>query len=46
MYWLFRLTWIPVAITLGACDVQVRDETPAEYPANHDIGMYGVKATV
>src|SRR5258708_35988254 len=31
---------------LSACDVQVRDETPAEYPANHDIGMYDIKATV
>src|SRR5215472_5882582 len=46
MYWLFRLTWIPVALTLCACDVQVTDETPAEYPANHDIGMYDIKATV
>ena len=46
MYWLLRLTWIPVALTLGACDVQVRDETPAEYQANHDIGMYDIKATV
>jgi len=43
---LIRLTWVPVALVLSACDVQVRDETPAEYPANHDIGMYDIKATV
>jgi hypothetical protein len=43
---LIRLTWVPVVLMLSACDVQVRDETPAEYPANHDIGMYDIKATV
>lgn len=43
---LIRLTWIPVVLALSACDVQVRDQTPAEYPANHDIGMYEVKAAV
>jgi hypothetical protein len=43
---LIRLTWVPVALMLSACDVQVHDETPAEYPANHDIGMYDIKATV
>src|SRR5256885_10903566 len=43
---LIRLAWVPVALMLGACDVQVHDETPAEYPANHDIGMYDIKATV
>jgi hypothetical protein len=26
--------------------VQVHDGTPAEYPANHDVGMYEIKATV
>jgi hypothetical protein len=46
MYRLLRLTWIPAALTLCACDVQVRDLTPAEYPANHDIGMYDIKAAV
>ena len=46
MFRLIRLAWIPVALMLGACDVQVHDETPAEYPANHDIGMYEIKATV
>jgi hypothetical protein len=46
MFKLIRLTWVPVALMLSACDVQVRDETPAEYPANHDIGMYDIKATV
>ena len=43
---LIRLTWVPVALMLSACDVQVHDGTPAEYPANHDIGMYDIKATV
>ena len=43
---LIRLTWVPVALVLAACDVQVRDTTPAEFPANHDIGMYEVSATV
>ena len=43
---LIRLTWVPAALLLSACDVQVHDTTPAEYPANHDIGMYEVKATV
>src|SRR2546425_8019725 len=46
MFMLIRLAWVPVALMLGACDVQVHDETPAEYPANHDIGMYEIKATV
>jgi hypothetical protein len=35
-----------VATVLSACDVQVHDVTPAEYPANHDLGMYEIKATV
>ena len=46
MFKLIRLTWVPVALMLSACNVQVRDETPAEYPGNHDIGMYDIKATV
>jgi len=41
-----RLTWVPVVLLLGACDVQVRDTTPAEYRANHDIGMYEVSAAL
>jgi hypothetical protein len=41
-----RLTWVPLVLLLGACDVQVRDTTPAEFQANHDIGMYGISATV
>lgn len=41
-----RLTWVPVVLLLGACDVQVRDTTPAEFQANHDIGMYEVSAAV
>ena len=46
MFKLIRLTWVPVALMLSACDVQVHDKTPAEYPAIHDIGMYDIKATV
>jgi hypothetical protein len=33
------------ALALSACDVQVHDETPAEYTANDGIGMYDIKAT-
>jgi hypothetical protein len=43
---LIGLTWVPVVMGLSACDVQLRDTTPAEFPANHDIGMYEVSATV
>jgi hypothetical protein len=46
MFKLIRVTWVPVALMLSACDIQVHDQTPAEYPANHDIGMYDIKATV
>ncbi len=42
---LIRLGWIPAALCLSACDVQVTDTTPAEYQANNDIGMYKVSAT-
>jgi hypothetical protein len=35
-----------VIAALGGCDVQVHDATPAEYKANHDVGMYLIKATV
>lgn len=35
-----------MATVLGGCDVQVHDTTPAEYPANYDVGMYEIKATV
>jgi hypothetical protein len=35
-----------VATVLGACDVQVHDSTPAQYPANYDVGMYEVKVAV
>jgi len=31
---------------LVGCDVQVRDTTPAEFPANHDVGMYPVSVAV
>ena len=43
---LMRLTWLSVALLLVACDVQVRDTTPAEFPANHDIGMYELSVAV
>jgi len=43
---LIRLTEVPLALVLASCDVQVRDTTPAEFPANHDIGLYEVSATV
>lgn len=43
---LIRVTWVPVVLVLGACDVQVHDTTPAQFQANHDIGMYEVSATV
>jgi len=33
-------------LALGGCDVQVRDETAASFPANNDVGMYELKATV
>lgn len=46
MFKLIRVTWVPVALMLSACDVEVHDKTPAEYPAIHDIGMYDIKATV
>lgn len=45
MYKLIRLSWIPAALCLGACTVQVNDTTPAQYQANNDIGMYPVTAT-
>lgn len=45
MYKLIRLSWIPLALCLSACDVQVNDTTPAQYQANNDIGMYEITAT-
>jgi hypothetical protein len=36
---------LPV-LGLDACDVQLRDTTPAQFTANHDIGMYEVSAVV
>jgi len=35
-----------VTAALSACDVQVHDQTPDKYPANYDVGMYEIKATV
>ena len=45
MYKLIRLSWIPAALALSACDVQVNDTTPAQFQANNDIGMYEITAT-
>lgn len=44
----FRGLFLGGAVTaaLSGCDVQVHDATPAEYPANHDLGMYPIKVTV
>jgi hypothetical protein len=42
---LIQLSWIPVALCLSGCDVQVTDTTPSEFQANNDIGMYDVTAT-
>jgi hypothetical protein len=41
-----RPTWVALALGLTSCDVQVQDTTPAEFPANHDVGLYEVSATV
>jgi hypothetical protein len=35
-----------VATVLSACDVRVHDATPGQFLANHDVGMYEIKATV
>jgi len=45
MHKLIRISWIPAALVLSACDVQVNDTTPAQYQANNDIGMYEITAT-
>jgi hypothetical protein len=45
MYKLIRLSWLPAALCLSACDVQVNDTTPAQFQANNDIGMYEITAT-
>jgi hypothetical protein len=37
---------LPALLALSACDVKLRDNTPAEFPANHDIGMYDIAASV
>ncbi len=41
-----RSCWLTVLLALCGCDVQVHDETPASYPANHEVGMYEIKASV
>jgi len=45
MYKVIRISWIPVALCLSACNVQVNDTTPAQFQANNDIGMYEITAT-
>ena len=44
-----RITMIAVvatALTLGGCDVQVQDQTPGQFAANPNVGMYLVRASV
>jgi hypothetical protein len=43
---LLRLTWVVPALGVAACDVQLRDTTPAEYPANDAIGLYEVSTAI
>ena len=38
--------WLGTTLLLVACDVRLRDTTPAEFPANHDLGMYEVSVAV
>lgn len=39
--------WIVVlALGLSACDVRIRDETPAQFTANDRFGMYLIKAQI
>ena len=45
MYKLIRLSWIPAALCLSACNVQVNDTTPAQFQANNNIPMYEITAT-
>jgi hypothetical protein len=33
-------------LLLSACDVHVRDTTPAQFQANHEVGMYEISASV
>ena len=35
-----------VATALSGCDVQVHDATPDQYPANNNVAMYEIKASV
>jgi hypothetical protein len=39
-------TGVAGLLVLGGCDVQVRDQTPSTYPANQELGMYELKASV
>lgn len=41
-----RLTCGVAALVLAGCSVQVQNNTPDQFQANPDVGMYQVKATV
>jgi hypothetical protein len=41
---IMQLSLMVPLVCLAACDVQLQDLTPAEYPANANIGMYPIKA--
>jgi len=43
---LIRLMCLGFVLLLCACDVQLRDTTPGEYTANHDLGMYEVSVAL
>jgi hypothetical protein len=38
--------FVAVALALAGCDVQVQDQTPAQFQTNSDIGMYPITAKV
>jgi len=40
------LAGVSALLALAGCDVHVRDDTPTAYPANHEVGMYEIKAHV
>jgi hypothetical protein len=43
---LIRLISVALTLGLASCGVAVEDTTPAQFPANHDIGLYEVSANV
>lgn len=40
------ITGVAAVLALAGCDVQVHDETPTTYPANNQVGMYEIKASI